>query len=105
LAILQAATAHRDRLSARRANTRVKGGALASVSFKTKNSNIWSDFNHFGTAIGRAVIDKNNFVIQAGERGPQLRLQDRHVRFFVKNGNHDGDGWNRGSLVHNGKVR
>ena len=35
-------------------------------------------------AIGRAVIDKNDFVAKTGERRRQFRLQNRDVLFLVE---------------------
>ena len=39
--------------------------------------------------IGRAVIDEDDFVPDARQRSDQLRLQDRHIFFFVKERHYD----------------
>jgi len=36
--------------------------------------------------IGGSVIDKNEFVIDGPERGPELSLQDRDIFFLVEEG-------------------
>ena len=56
-------------------------------------------------AIGRAVVDEDDFVVQTGQRRRQLGLQNRHVLFFVEERHDDGNRRRRLVIAHSGSVR
>src|SRR3979411_1365212 len=89
--VLQIAVYHDNGCAARSLATDVKRRALSGVFLDPDNANIGSALNFLDGAIDRSVIDKNNFVIDTGERSPQLRLQDRHVLFFIEERNDYGN--------------
>jgi hypothetical protein len=74
---------------------------LARIICETQNAHARVGSHARDGVIRRAVVDEEDFEIEPGESGGQLGLQDRHVLFFIKEGDDDGDS----RSGHNGNVR
>src|SRR5262249_44821227 len=80
--ILQIAIDENRGHAAGRLKTGINCRALSGIFLKPNQSNVRRSCDSADRAIHRSVVHKNNFVIEAAERFPQLGLQDRHVIFL-----------------------
>src|SRR5579883_1636302 len=101
--MLKVAIHHGEVRRARGEHTFDHGGAQAAASDALKDADAAVALRHLprelGGAIGRIVVDEQDFEIDAGEDGFQTRHQGSKVLALVKRGNHDGEFGHSGPSV------